>query len=189
MFPPVMTVIKNGLKAGARTTRRLTCAFVNGFDSAGMLTSKRPARASRNAGGVSRWPASSWLVAFGTVLCLIALDSPVKIIDTSNALSVKSRITFKQYAKHKIQSEDQWRCLDRLYHLESRWRTDAVGNLKGTHQVYGIPQLKNKIIKDADGYTQINYGLKYIQHRYGVDHFGYTNACKALKHLKTKGWH
>jgi len=189
MFPPVMIAIKNGLKAGVRATRRLTCGYVNGFDTHGTLSSKRPARASRNAAGVSRVAASSWLVSFGIVICLIALDTPVKMIDTSNAVSVKYHVTFKQYAKQKIQSADQFKCLDELYHRESRWRTDAVGNLDGTYQVYGIPQLKNKIIKDADGYTQINYGLKYIEHRYGVDHFGYTNACKALHHLKTKGWH
>jgi hypothetical protein len=189
MYPPVLTVIKNGLKVGVKATRLLTCGFVNGFDRAGMLTSKRPARASRNAGGVSRWPASSWLVAFGVILCLIAIDTPVKIIDTSNAISIKSHVTFKQYAKQKIQSADQWKCLDELYYRESRWQVDAVGNIDGKHQVYGIPQLKNKLLKDADGYTQINYGLKYLNHRYGVDHFGYTNACKALHHLKTKGWH
>lgn len=186
MFPPVMIAIKNGLKAGVRATRRLTCGFVNGFDTHGTLSSKRPARASRNAGGVSRWPASSWLVAFGTVVCLIAIDTPVKIVDTSNAMSIKTHVTFKQYAKQKIQSEDQWKCLDQLYFKESRWDHTAI-NEYGT--AYGIPQLKNKLMLKLDGYEQINYGLKYINHRYGVDHFGYTNACKALHHLKTKGWH
>lgn len=194
MYPPVMTVIKNGLKAGVKSCginhmiNRLTIRNTthNIFDKASMLTSKRPARASRNAGGVSPWPASSWLVAFGVILCLIALDTPVKVIDTSQAVTIKSHVTFKQYAKQKIQSADQWKCLDELYHRESRWQPSAI-NAYGT--AYGIPQLKNKLMLTADGYTQINYGLKYINHRYGVDHLGYTNACKALRHLKIKGWH
>jgi hypothetical protein len=80
-------------------------------------------------------------------------------------------------------------CLSKLYGKESGWNHKAIGNLDGTALVYGIPQLKNPLMLRKDMYQQIDYGLKYIQHRYGVDKYGYTNACKALNHFKLVGWH
>ena len=80
-------------------------------------------------------------------------------------------------------------CLIKLYGKESAFKTDAVGNLGGAIQTYGIPQLKNKLMIGLDAYTQIDYGLKYIKHRYKLDDKGYINACAAWEHFKTKGWH
>jgi hypothetical protein len=107
-----------------------------------------------------------------------------KTIDSSNALSLQHYVSVKEYAAQKIQSKDQWVCLSQLYGKESAWNPYAVN---GSH--YGIPQLKNKLMIGLDQYSQIDYGLKYIQHRYGVDKHGYTNACKALKHFKQRNWH
>jgi hypothetical protein len=74
-------------------------------------------------------------------------------------------------------------CLIKLYGKESAFNPRAIGNLDGTKQVYGIPQLKNPIIKDLSAIEQINYGMKYIDHRYdGL-------PCKAWQHWIDKGWH
>jgi hypothetical protein len=51
----------------------------------------------------------------------------------------------------------------------------------GSH--YGIPQLRNKKVKNLDGYTQIDWGIRYIKARYQ------GNWCVAWKHFKDKGWH
>jgi hypothetical protein len=76
-------------------------------------------------------------------------------------------------------------CLIKLYGKESAFNVDAIGNLDSPTKsyVYGIPQLKNPIIKDMDAISQLNYGFKYIDHRYdGL-------PCKAWKHWLEKGWH
>ena len=87
-------------------------------------------------------------------------------------------ISPKDFAKSQL-SIKEYKCLDALYTHESNWRTTAY-NKSGA---YGIPQLKNPIIKYMDGISQVRYGIKYIHHRY------HGSACVALHHFNTKGWH
>jgi hypothetical protein len=118
------------------------------------------------------------------VACLIAIvigialsigaspadSAPIKTIDP------KTYIRFNYEDKQAI-------CLIRLYGKESAFKRDAIGNLDGTKQVYGIPQLKNPIIQHLSAIEQIDYGMKYIDHRYdGL-------PCRAWKHWLDKGWH
>jgi hypothetical protein len=98
-------------------------------------------------------------------------------------------ITYKEYAQLKIESVAQYKCLSKLYGKESAWNPKAVGNLNGTHRVYGIPQGKSEYLRTANPYRQIDWGLAYIAHKFGIDDDGYINACKAYKHWQTKGWH
>ena len=162
--------------------------MLNRFDSTSMLQAS-DAPLSANASRISGLLASSALVAFGLSLCLIALIISNKQIDSVYAVSLKPYVSVKEYAAQKIQSKDQWVCLSRLYGKESAWDYRAVGNLDGTSPVYGIPQLKNPLMLEKDEYEQVDYGLKYIAHRYKYDEYGYVNACKALEHFKIKGWH
>jgi len=74
-------------------------------------------------------------------------------------------------------------CLITLYGKESAFKADAIGNLKGKHHTYGIPQIKNPIIYDKSPIEQVRYGVKYIDHRYNGD------TCKALHHFNRVGWH
>ena len=142
---------------------------------------------SANASRFGGLLASSLLLVFGAALCLLILSINSKTIDSSFALQLK-HVSVKEYAYQKIQSKDQWVCLSRLYGAESAWNYQAIGNLTGT-PVYGIPQLKNPLMLKKDMYEQVDYGLKYIAHRYGVDKHGYTNACKAWTHFKHWNWH
>lgn len=99
-----------------------------------------------------------------------ATSAPMKNIDP------------KTYIKMNYDSSESL-CLIRLYGKESAFKTDAIGNLSGAKQVYGIPQLKNPIIQHLSAIEQIDYGMKYIAHRYdGL-------PCKAWKHWQDKGWH
>ena len=162
--------------------------MLNRFDIASMLQAS-DAPLSANASRRSGLLASSALVAFGLCLCLIALIISNNKIDSVYAVSLKPYVSVKEYAAQKIQSQDQWVCLSRLYGAESAWDYRAVGNLDGTSPVYGIPQLKNPLMLEKTEYEQVDYGLKYIAHRYKYDDDGYINACAALKHFNTKGWH
>ena len=89
--------------------------------------------------------------------------------------------TSKDYIRSLL-SKDEALCLIKLYGKESAFKTDAIGNLNGAIQTYGIPQLKNPLIRDMSAYNQIDYGIKYIDHRYG-------STCRAYAHWVKKGWH
>ena len=91
-------------------------------------------------------------------------------------------ITPKQYIRFTMDKREAV-CLMKLYGKESAFNPKAVGNLSGTIQTYGIPQLKNPIIKDKKPIDQVRYGIKYIDHRYQGD------TCKAWEHWIKKGWH
>jgi hypothetical protein len=88
----------------------------------------------------------------------------------------------KQYIRLSMDKREAV-CLMKLYGKESAFNSLAIGNLNGKIQTYGIPQLKNPIIKDKTPIQQIDYGVKYINHRYDGD------TCKAWKHWIKRGWH
>jgi hypothetical protein len=161
--------------------------MLKGFDIMSMLQAS-DAPKSANASRISGLLASSLIVAFGVTLVLIALSISSKKIDSVYALPLPY-VTVQEYAAQQIVSKEQWVCLSRLYGKESAWDYRAIGNLNGTAPVYGIPQLKNPLMLEKSPYEQVDYGLKYIQHRYKLDQYGYVNACKAWQHFKNKGWH
>jgi hypothetical protein len=93
---------------------------------------------------------------------------------------------YKQYIVTEINNIDQAYCLIDLYHHESRFNPKAKN---GSH--YGIPQGRSEYLKTVGGIKQIQWGKRYIGHRYGwVDKAnGIPNACKAWQHFQKKGWH
>ena len=103
---------------------------------------------------------------------------------TSNAYAVelKDINNYKLYAHSRVIDFKQFICLEKAWTLESNWNPKSVGNRAGSQKVYGIPQIKNERVRSLDAYTQIDWGLRYIKHRYNGD------TCLMLKHLVTKGW-
>jgi len=117
--------------------------------------------------------ASSRRVLLSGVLCLAwAIPSPTW------ASTQSSKDNYKLYLHSRVVKDSQYQCAYSLYMKESRFDSRAVN---GSH--YGIPQLRNKKLKNLDGYTQIDWGMRYIAHRYKGDY------CLAWKHFKDKGWH
>jgi hypothetical protein len=117
--------------------------------------------------------ASSRRVLLSGVLCLAwAIPSPTW------ASSITSKDNYKLYLHSRVVKDNQYQCAYSLYMKESKFDSRAVN---GSH--YGIPQLRNKKLKNLDGYTQIDWGIRYIAHRYKGDY------CLAWKHFKDKGWH
>jgi hypothetical protein len=109
------------------------------------------------------------LLAFGIALCF-----PTE----AGSTKPKEYVTYKQYAYYALgYNLKEYKCLAILYGKESAWNPNAVN---GSH--YGIPQGRSIWLKDQDGYTQIQWGLDYIAHRYG-------EPCIALDHWRAKGWH
>ena len=117
--------------------------------------------------------ARSVALAIGASLCLPMAHASSGSIDA---------IKPKHYIR-LVLPKYQANCLITLYSKESAFNPLAVGNLKGKIQTYGIPQIKNPLIADKSPIQQIDYGIKYIKHRYQGD------ACVALHHFKVRGWH
>jgi len=138
------------------------------------LKLERIRRSQRAALRLARWVA-------GLIGIAIALAAPAYAPYAHD-------LTPKDYARTLL-STHNYKCLSKLYGKESAWRHDAVGNLGGKQRAYGIPQIKNDIIKDKSPLSQVDYGLKYLSRRYGVLANGEPDACAAWSHFKRKGWH
>jgi hypothetical protein len=144
----------------------LSRTYTNEFDINGTLTAQSLSKAHREP---LRGVARGVLVAIGIALCIMP--------DAGGSIP-KQYVTYKQFALHQLGYDlQQYKCLSVLYGKESAWNPKAAN---GSH--YGIPQGRSTWLKDQDGYTQIQWGLKYIGHRYG-------EPCIALAHWKAKGWH
>jgi hypothetical protein len=118
-------------------------------------------------------PGSSRRALLTGALCIaFALPNP------TYADSQASKDRFKLYLHSRVVKHSQYQCAYALYMAESKFDSRAKN---GSH--YGIPQLRNEKLKNLDGYTQIDWGIRYTKARY------YGDYCLAWKHFKDKGWH
>jgi hypothetical protein len=107
----------------------------------------------------------------------ISLFLPISVAESGSIDAIQP----KDYIRLHYSSKEAL-CLIKLYGKESAFDRSAIGNEDGTHKAYGIPQLKNPIIKDLSANKQIDYGMKYVAHRYGT-------PCRAYAHSINKGWY
>ena len=136
------------------------------LDMYGTLTAQSLSKAHRKP---LRGVACGVLVAIGISLLLVPEAGGSKPVQY---------VSYKEYALHSLgYNYQEFKCLDKLYTKESNWRQAARN---GSH--HGIPQGRSEYLSRVDGYKQIQWGLKYIGHRYG-------EPCIALAHWKAKGWH
>ena len=115
---------------------------------------------------------------------IVMMLSMTFAVPSSHAATPSKEIeSFKIYAHMKLMDTKQFICLNTLWIKESNWNPKAKN---GSH--YGIPQLRNKLVKNMNGYQQVEIGLKYIAHRYSL-------PCNALAFWKEKkrttgaGWY
>ena len=147
----------------------LTSTYTNVLPSSDTLTQQSPSRAHREP---LRGVARGVLVAIGIALCIMP--------DAGGSKPVQY-VSYKEYALHSLDyNVREYKCLATLYGKESAWNPLANN---GSH--YGIPQGRSIYLSKVDGYKQIQWGLKYIQH-----HRIYQgDTCKALDHWRKYGWH
>ena len=93
----------------------------------------------------------------------------------------------KELAKYQL-TDKQEACHHEIIYRESRWDYKAVGNKTGTKRVYGLYQMKSESLKNSSTIKQFWMYWHYVTHRYGVTEYDEPDYCKALHHLKTKGW-
>ena len=136
-----------------------------------MLGSRKHSLSKRKAEPPRARLGRCWL--FGSALCICITFA--LLIDESVAVNKTNH--YRQWAFIQLNNLDEFYCLDTLYFHESRWNPLARN---GSH--YGIPQGRSKWLSTVDGYKQVEWGIKYINNRYG-------SMCNALDHWKHKGWH
>lgn len=136
------------------------------FDTSGTLTAQSPSRAHRDP---LRRVGRGVLVAIG-----ITLFSPAYADAPDEA---KQYVSAKEYAAYRLDNTQQYKCLAQLYGKESAWNEHAQS---GSH--YGIPQGRSEYLKTASKYEQIDWGLAYIDNRYG-------SPCKAWEFFQRNNYH
>ena len=144
----------------------LTSTYANGFDINGTLTAQSLSKAHRDP---LRRVGRGVLVAIG-----ISLFTPAYAVAPVEA---KQYISAKEYAALRLDNTQQYKCLATLYGKESAWNDKAVN---GSH--YGIPQGRSIYLKTANKFEQVDWGLAYIDERYG-------SPCAALRFFKRNNYH
>jgi len=124
--------------------------------------------------------------------CLVAIASGISLsiatpLDAQASNHVIKEI--KHLAKVTL-THKQYLCHNEIVYRESRWNHRAVGNIGGTKQAHGLYQMKMESLKTATPIRQYWKYWYYVVHRYGVTDSKSQdpNYCKALNHLRTKGW-
>ncbi len=152
------------------TSRSRHAQVIHMLDTSGTIQAKahQGLRASRLS-GIAR----SVAISIG-----IAVSLPMQAADGGQIDAIEPKAYIKIHY-----SKDQALCLIKLYGKESAFNPRAIGNEDGVRKAYGIPQLKNPLIRDLSANKQIDYGMKYIDHRYE------GKPCKAWAHSKRVGWY
>jgi len=118
----------------------------------------------------------------------IAIGISLSMAMPLDAMATDKAIRYvKDLAKYQL-TDKQEKCHHEIIYRESRWDYKAVGNKGGSKQAYGLYQMKVKSLKTGSTVKQFWMYWTYVMHRYGVTEYDEPDYCKALHHLKTKGW-
>jgi hypothetical protein len=121
-----------------------------------------------------------------SVAVVIGLSLSIAGASRSEA-SIDATKSLKSLADYQL-TDKQYKCHNQIIYRESTWRIDAVGNKSGTKQTHGYYQIKSEHIKGKPYDYQFWVYWYYVAKRYGITQYDEPNYCKALHHLKTKGW-
>jgi hypothetical protein len=159
-------------KAEQKLLARLRHAHViHMLDTAGTLSSESPSRAHRKP--LRRIACG---VAIVIVIALSLGVAPADGISNTPYRSVK-------YLADKQLTEKQEYCHNQITFKESSNKRDANN---GSH--WGYYQGRSISLKNAPDDYQFYWYWYYVSHRYGVTQYDEPNYCKALHHLRVKGW-
>ena len=109
------------------------------------------------------------------LLLLIIITATASAQDAAGA--VEQSDLLKLYAHSRIINDEQYQCFHSLITKESNWRVDAKN---GSH--FGIGQMRNKRYAKLDGFSQVDWSIRYATKRYG-------SMCNAWRFFKDKGYH
>ena len=93
------------------------------------------------------------------------------------AKAVSQTDLLKLYAHSRIINYEQFKCFESLITRESHWRVDAKN---GSH--YGLGQMRNAKYGRLDGFSMVDWSIRYITKRYG-------SMCNSWRFFKANGYH
>jgi len=99
------------------------------------------------------------------------------VVGTTPAKAATDIDNLKLYAHSRIINYEQFKCFDALITRESHWNVKAKN---GSH--YGLGQMRNAKYGRLDGFTMVDWSLRYITKRYG-------SMCNAWRFFKANGYH
>ena len=108
---------------------------------------------------------------------LIVASLTLAGIGQSSAYGVEQSDLLKLYAHSRLVNDEQYQFFHSLITKESNWRVDAKN---GSH--HGIGQMRNKRYAKLDGFSQVDWSIRYVTKRYG-------SMCNAWRFFKDKGYH
>jgi len=111
---------------------------------------------------------------------LLAIPMSIMILTVSATTEAKAATQtdlLKLYAHSRIVSMEQFNCFNALITKESNWRIDARN---GSH--YGLGQMRNAKYGRLDGFSMVDWSIRYIKGRYG-------SMCNAWRFFKANGFH
>ena len=149
--------------------RLLTCGFVYELDKAATLRRRRGPKAARRQS-----------LRGGLCLSLVlGLALNTINISTSNAYPLtRAQQDWALVAMNHLGDLQEAQCWVELIWRESTFNPKARN---GSH--YGLAQMRNDNVRTLKPRAQVRWHMRYLDHRYN------GSACKALNHLKRKGWH
>jgi len=153
------------------TSRLRHSQVIHMLDMGGMLSCKSPSGAhSEPLRRRVRWVA----IALVGALCL-----PMSEASSGSQVHIQS---IRLLADYQL-TEKQEYCHNQIVYRESRFNRLAVN---GSH--YGYYQGHSKVLYNAPTDYQFYWYWAYVSDRYGVTRYDEPNYCKALHHLRVKGW-
>lgn len=156
----------------SKLTRPLSRSYANVLDRVGTLSARSHQGFNSRLKGVAR-----------VLAVVIGLSLSIASIDRSEASIVPNK-KLRELANYQL-TDKQYQCHNEIVHRESSWNINAVN---GSH--YGYYQLRVKAVKGKPYDYQFFMYWYYVSSRYGFDVSNpeIPDYCKALHHLKTKGW-
>ena len=119
-------------------------------------------------------------VARGVAIVIgISLSIPMSVADSGSIDAIHS---IKQLADIQL-TEVQEECHNAIVYRESRFNRYAVN---GSH--HGYYQGRTTYVKGKPDDVQFYWYWTYVSSRYGVTEYDEPDYCKALHHLRVKGW-
>ena len=112
------------------------------------------------------------------VLLASLLFNAVGVTPSHSVTESKKEDKYKLYAHSRIENWTQFVCFHKLIEKENSTWSPTARN--GSH--YGIGQMRNETYKRLDGYSQIDWTLRYIKKRYG-------SSCNAWRFFERNGYH
>ncbi len=104
----------------------------------------------------------------------------ILILTVSTTVEAKAATktdSLKLYAHSRIINYEQFSCFHSLITKESNWRIDARN---GSH--YGLGQMRNVKYGRLDGFSMVDWSIRYIKGRYG-------SMCNAWRFFQKHGYH